>query len=210
MWKGDRSVSFSVCMEIVMNHEVYGEGKVLGLNCVEGINGRDIERDGRPLEEQVVELLAQRGYTITFAESCTGGLLSGRLVNVSGASEVLNCSLVTYANEAKRDLLGVKEETLEKYGAVSEQTAYEMALGAAAFAGADVAVSITGIAGPGGGTEEKPVGLVYMACNVKGNITVQKHIFAGNRLQVRESSVEQALKLTINCILEERLEENKI
>lgn len=196
-------VSFSLCAEIGTSGNAYKEGKVLVLDNAENLGKVEAGKVNRSLEEQVVELLLQKGYTITFAESCTGGLLSGRLVNVSGASEVLNCSLVTYANEAKRDLLGVREETLETYGAVSRQTAYEMALGAAAFAKADVAVSVTGIAGPGGGSAEKPVGLVYMACNVKGNITVQRHIFKGNRLQVRENSVNQALKLAKDCILKE-------
>ena len=154
------------------------------------------------IEEEVVELLLKKGYTITCAESCTGGLLCAALVNVSGASEVLNRSVVTYANEAKAELLGVKEETLKEYGAVSEQTAYEMAVGAANLAKADVALSVTGIAGPGGGTPEKPVGLVYIACNVKGKTTVEEYRFTGNRSKVRESSVSAALCLMRKCILE--------
>jgi len=153
------------------------------------------------IEEEVVELLLEKGYTITCAESCTGGLLCASLVNVSGASGVLNSSLITYANEAKMELLGVKEETLREFGAVSEQTAYEMAVGAAAFAKADVALSITGIAGPGGGTPEKPVGLVYMGCFVKGEVTVRRCVFSGERLQVRTSSVKNALELAKECIL---------
>lgn len=155
----------------------------------------------KAVEEEVVELLLEKGYTITCAESCTGGLLCASLVNVSGASEVLNSSLITYANEAKMELLGVKEETLREYGAVSEQTAYEMAVGAAAFAKADVALSITGIAGPGGGTPEKPVGLVYMGCFVNGKVTVRRYVFSGDRLQVRTSSVKNALELAKECIL---------
>ena len=155
----------------------------------------------KTIEEEVVGLLLEKGYTITCAESCTGGLLCASLVNVSGASEVLNRSVVTYANEAKMELLGVKEETLKEYGAVSEQTAYEMAVGAANFAKADVALSVTGIAGPGGGTAEKPVGLVYMGCCVKGIVTVRRCIFSGDRLQVRTSSVKNALELAKECIL---------
>ena len=150
--------------------------------------------DKKLIEEEVVKLLMEKGYTITCAESCTGGLLCASLVNVSGASEVLNRSVVTYANEAKMELLGVKEETLKEFGAVSEQTAYEMAVGAANFAKADVALSVTGIAGPGGGTPEKPVGLVYMGCFVNGKVTVRRHVFAGDRLQVRTSSVKNALE----------------
>lgn len=157
--------------------------------------------DKKLIEEEVVKLLMEKGYTITCAESCTGGLLCASLVNVSGASEVLNRSVVTYANEAKMELLGVKEETLKEFGAVSEQTAYEMAVGAANFAKADVALSVTGIAGPGGGTPEKPVGLVYMGCFVNGKVTVRRHVFAGDRLQVRTSSVKNALELAKECIL---------
>ncbi len=157
--------------------------------------------DKKLIEEEVVKLLMEKGYTITCAESCTGGLLCASLVNVSGASEVLNRSVVTYANEAKMELLGVKEETLKEFGAVSEQTAYEMAVGAADFAKADVALSVTGIAGPGGGTPEKPVGLVYMGCFVNGKVTVRRYVFAGDRLQVRTSSVKNALELAKECIL---------
>lgn len=158
-------------------------------------------KEQKSLEEEVVELLTERGFSITTAESCTGGLLSGRLVNVAGASEVLNMSVVTYSNEAKQKLLGVKKETLEKYDAVSAETAFEMAKGALQYASADVALSVTGIAGPGGGTEERPVGLVYIACNVQGSILVEKHIFQGSRQQVRESSVTAALELAKKCIL---------
>jgi len=157
--------------------------------------------DKKLIEEEVVKLLMEKGYTITCAESCTGGMLCASLVNVSGASEVLNRSVVTYANEAKMELLGVKEETLKEFGAVSEQTAYEMAVGAADYAKADVALSVTGIAGPGGGTPEKPVGLVYMGCFVNGKVTVRRHVFAGDRLQVRTSSVKNALELAKECIL---------
>ncbi len=153
------------------------------------------------IEEEVVELLLERGLTITCAESCTGGLICATLVNVSGASKVLNRSVVTYANEAKTEVLGVSEETLCKHGAVSEETAYEMAKGAADFAKADVAISVTGIAGPDGGTDEKPVGLVYIGCNMCGKITVRRYIFSGDRLRVRESSVKNALELAKECIL---------
>lgn len=156
------------------------------------------------IEEQVVELLLQRGYTITCAESCTGGLLCSRLVNVSGASDVLKCSVVTYAEEAKIRFLGVKEETLAKFGVVSEETAWEMAQGALRLAKSDVALSVTGIAGPGGGSAEKPVGLVYIGCNVRGCITVKRFVFQGDRLQVRESSVMAALALAKECILENK------
>lgn len=152
------------------------------------------------LEEEVVKLLVKHGFTITTAESCTGGLISAKLVNVSGVSEVLKVCVVTYSEEAKQKLLGVKAETLEKHGVVSGETACEMAQGALKYADADVALSVTGIAGPGGGTEEKPVGLVYIACNVRGNIAVEKHLFQGDRLAVRESSAMAALALAKKCM----------
>lgn len=145
------------------------------------------------LEEAVVELLKQKNFTVTTAESCTAGKLAGRIMNVAGASEVYNEGYITYANAAKEKLLGVKHETLENFGAVSEETAREMAMGAAKEAGADAALSVTGIAGPGGGTLEKPVGLVYIGCYVQGEVYVKKCQFTGNRERNRDSSVVQAL-----------------
>lgn len=157
----------------------------------------------KSLEESVVELLAQKKMTVTTAESCTGGLIAGTLVNVAGASDVLNEGYVTYSNEAKERLVGVKHETLEEYGAVSEQTAREMAEGAAKAAGADVALSATGIAGPGGGTEEKPVGLVYIGCYVNGETTVKECRFEGSRMENRLHTVETALQLLLRQLSEE-------
>lgn len=154
------------------------------------------------LEKAVEDLLLANKLTLTCVESCTGGLLSARLVNVPGSSEVFKSGLVTYSNKAKRKLLNVKKSTLQKYGAVSAQTAEEMAKGAAFISKCDVTVSVTGIAGPAGGTKEKPVGQVYIACNVKGKITVREYRFSGNRAKVRESAVSAALTLMRSCILE--------
>lgn len=166
--------------------------------------GNDIysTEEGTTLEKAVTELLKANNLTVTCAESCTGGLLSARLINVPGVSDVYKTGVISYSNKAKRRFLGVKKTTLQKYGAVSEQTAREMTKGAALLTKADVAVAVTGIAGPDGGTEDKPVGLVYIACNVKGKITVQKYQFAGNRSKVRESAVSAALALMRGCILE--------
>ena len=147
------------------------------------------------LEDAIVDLLKERGYTLTTAESCTAGKLAGRIMNVAGASEVYNEGYITYANAAKEKLLGVKHETLEAYGAVSEQTAREMAEGGAKAANADAALAVTGIAGPDGGTAEKPVGLVYIGCHVNGNTVVERNVFSGNRREVREQSVGAALAL---------------
>ena len=147
------------------------------------------------LEESVIRLLEEKKMTVTTAESCTGGKLSGRLLNVAGASGVYNEGYITYANASKEKILGVKHETLETYGAVSEQTAAEMALGAAKAAGADAALSVTGIAGPGGGTAEKPVGLVYIGCAVNGEVTVREYRFTGNREKNRDYAVARAITL---------------
>lgn len=154
------------------------------------------------LERAVVELLLANKLTVTCAESCTGGLLSARLINVPGVSEVYKSGYVTYSNKAKRKLLGVKKSTLSKYGAVSAQTAEEMARGLAFVSKGDVAVSVTGLAGQDGGTEEKPVGLVYIACSVKGDVTVKEYHFSGNRQTIREAAVSAALTLMRGCILE--------
>lgn len=161
-------------------------------------NAADVEDTS--LEEAVVQLLKDRGLTVTCAESCTGGLLSGRIINVPGVSDVYKAGFVTYSNKAKHKLLGVRNSTLKKFGAVSPQTAWEMAAGAARATKSDVALSVTGIAGPDGGTPKKPVGLVYIGCSVKGKVTVKKYKFSGNRSQIRESTVTTALKLVQKCV----------
>ncbi len=155
------------------------------------------------LEQTIVELLLANNLTVTCAESCTGGLFSARLVNVPGASSVYKAGLITYSNKYKRRLLGVRKSTLNKYGAASAQTAEEMVRGAALLSGADVAVAITGIAGPEGGSEEKPVGLVYIACAVGGFNTVREYHFKGDRNKIRESAVSAALSLLRSCLLED-------
>lgn len=147
------------------------------------------------LEEKIVKKLLELGYTITTAESCTGGLLAGRILNVSGASGVYSEGYITYSNEAKERLLGVSHETLELYGAVSSQTAEEMARGAAKVANADVGLSTTGIAGPSGGTPEKPVGLIYVGCCIQGETWVKECHFQGNREENRNAAVEAGLEL---------------
>ncbi|MCM1192236.1 MAG: competence/damage-inducible protein A [Butyrivibrio sp.] len=166
--------------------------------------GNDIysTEEDTTLEKAVVDLLRANGLTVTCAESCTGGLLSARLINVPGASDIYKSGVITYSNKAKRRFLGVKKSTLQKHGAVSQQTAEEMAKGAALLLKADAAVAVTGLAGPDGGTEEKPVGLVYIACSVKGQLTVKKYQFSGSRSKIRDSAVSAALALLRGCILE--------
>ena len=140
--------------------------------------------------EKTVALLIAQGKRISFAESCTGGLVAATLVDIPDASRVLDMSFVTYANQAKTDLVGVSPDTLAAYGAVSEQTAREMAIGVAERSHAQVGVSITGIAGPGGGTPEKPVGTVCFGFSIDGETSACTCHFEGlDRRGVREASV---------------------
>lgn len=152
------------------------------------------------LEEQVFLQLKDRHMKVSFAESCTGGLLAGRLVNVPGSSEVFEEGYVTYSNEAKQRLLDVSSEALENYGAVSRQVAEQMARGAAKRSGAQAAVGVTGIAGPDGGTDQKPVGLVYIGCFADHEVVVTENHFDGSRKEVRDQAVEAALKLLLDCL----------
>lgn len=153
------------------------------------------------LEKSIVDLLVASDMKIMTVESCTGGMIASRIVNVPGASEVLKCGLVTYSNKAKRKLAGVKKATIQKYTAVSPQVAREMAKGTDLGPKSDVIVSVTGYAGPDS-TEEEPAGLVYIACNVCGNTSVKEFHFSGNRAKVRESATVNALVFARQCILE--------
>lgn len=159
-------------------------------------------KEDETLEMAVVRLLEKHGLTVATAESCTGGLLAGRIVNVAGASEVFREGFITYSNKAKRKILDVSKGTLKKYGAVSEQTAKEMATGGVFATDADACVAVTGIAGPDGGTEDKPVGLVYIATYMKDSVSVERYQFKGNRAKVREQSVVKALDMLRRSILE--------
>lgn len=147
-------------------------------------------------EEQVVELLISRGYRISCAESCTGGLLAATLINVPNASLVLSSSFITYSEEAKVRYAGVSWDTLHRHGVVSEEVAAEMAAGVAAEAGSTVGIGITGIAGPGGGSPETPVGTVCFGCCIQSK-TVTRTVCFGNpgRNEVRRRSVSYALSL---------------
>lgn len=152
------------------------------------------------LEHEVALLLKEKNLSITTAESCTGGLIAATLVNVPGISGQFREGYVTYSDEAKERLLGVRRETLARFGAVSSQTAEEMAAGARRAAGADVSLISTGIAGPDGGTEQKPAGLVYLACAYAGKVSVERHLFQGDRQEVRRASVAAALDLAKRMI----------
>jgi len=151
--------------------------------------------DWETLEDAVGRLLIERGLTLATAESCTGGLLGNRITNVAGSSEYYLGGIVSYSDAAKMNLLGVSQETLKEFGAVSEETAQEMAAGARRVLQSDVGVSITGIAGPTGGTEDKPVGLVYIAVDVAGDVAVRKFVFSEDRRYNKELSAQAALNL---------------
>ena len=152
----------------------------------------------KPLTEQATALLAAcraQKWRIGTAESCTGGLLASLLTEIPGSSDVFMAGLVTYSNEAKQQLLGITTETLSRYGAVSEQTATEMAQAANIKLSTDLSAAITGIAGPGGGTPEKPVGLVHIAVCLKGKVFPEACRFEGTRQQIRMAAVGKALAM---------------
>lgn len=147
------------------------------------------------LEGVVVNLLNKQNRTISFAESCTGGLLASRIINVSGASNILNESLITYSNQAKMKYLNVSKRTLDSFGAVSAECAREMVIGLCKQTGSDIGVSVTGIAGPTGGTKEKPVGLVYFGLMIDDKVTVESRTFSGSRYVVRYRATQYALNM---------------
>jgi nicotinamide-nucleotide amidase len=161
----------------------------------EVLPGRIFSEDGRELPRVVVDLLRERSLTLALAESCTGGLLSARLTEVPGVSAVLDRAVVSYANRAKVEALGVDAALFERHGAVSEEVAAAMAAGVMQAAGSDVAVAITGIAGPDGGTSDKPVGLVFVATCGAAGTRVRRNHFPGGRELVRQQATQVALEM---------------
>jgi nicotinamide-nucleotide amidase len=144
----------------------------------------------------VLQSLRARGWKLATAESCTGGLIAAALTSVAGSSDVVERGFVTYSNEAKTELLGVPAALIAAQGAVSEAAAAAMATGALAHSRADIAVSVTGVAGPGGGTPDKPVGLVWFGCARRGGpVTTISHIFPGDRTEIRAATVASAFDL---------------
>ncbi|RLF26119.1 MAG: competence protein ComA [Thermoplasmata archaeon] len=152
------------------------------------------------LLHKVSSLLKEKGLTVATAESCTGGLIANMLTNVSGSSLYFDRGVVSYSNRAKMELLGVPSQVLEKHGAVSEETAKAMAEGVKLRSGVDVGVSTTGIAGPTGGTKDKPVGLVYIGVSTRDETVVKKFLFKGDRLSNKESACEAALKMLFELL----------
>lgn len=154
------------------------------------------------LEYSIYELLKKYQYKMTTAESATGGMIASTLVNVPGISEFFEQGYVTYSNAAKVKMIGVSEETITRFGVVSSETAADMAESAARTAACEAAVSVTGVAGPDGGTKECPVGLVYIGCHVMGKTVTERHLFDGDRMAVRTSATRCAL-LLLKKMLEE-------
>lgn len=156
------------------------------------------------LLNKVSDELKKYQVTVATAESCTGGLLAHTLTNVSGSSEYFDRGMITYSNKAKHDILGVPEEVLKKYGAVSIQVAEAMAQGIRQRASVDYGLATTGIAGPTGGTKDKPVGLVYIAIATKDRIIVKRFLFSGDRLANKESTCTAALELLLELLSQEK------
>ena len=157
--------------------------------------------ESKTLEEAVIDLLKEKDLKLSLAESLTGGMIAQRIVNVSGASDVFGYGFVTYSNKAKHKCLGVKKSTLKEKGAVSAKCAREMAKGACKESGADISISVTGLAGPGGGTKETPVGTVFMGCRYKGKAIAKEFHFTGNRMRIREQTTAHALAMLRDCII---------
>lgn len=148
-------------------------------------------------EQMLVGFFSEHKLTFALAESCTGGMIAARITSIPGASAIFNGGVVCYANNVKRDVLGVPQGILETEGAVSESCAKAMADGARTILNADIAVSVTGIAGPEGGTPTKPVGLVFIGTATKGAVTAERHLFTGDRAQIRQQASEVALQAAL-------------
>jgi PncC family amidohydrolase len=157
------------------------------------------------LEERIGRILKEKSLKIAVAESCTGGLIANRMTNVQGASEYFEMGFVTYSNDAKELFLFVPEEMIAKAGAVSYEVAQLMAQGVRELTGVDVALSVTGIAGPGGGTPEKPVGTVYIGLSSKEGVFVRKFLLSGDRIEIKQQTSEEALRMVLDA-LEGKLE----
>ena len=151
-------------------------------------------------EEELGKLLVENKLKVATAESCTGGLIANRITNVSGSSEYFHMGVVTYSNSAKINLLNIPIDVIEKYGAVSEQTAIAMANGIKNLATTDFGLGVTGIAGPTGGSPEKPVGLVYIALAVDAEVIYKKFNFSGTRLEIKQQTSDTALNMIIDYI----------
>ncbi len=150
---------------------------------------------------KIVKLMTKKKLTVSFAESCTGGLLASSITSISGSSKVFNMGLVTYSNNAKVKLLKVPKKTITKYGAVSNETCLSMVKNLSKISKSNISISITGVAGPNGGTKEKPVGLVYIGLKKGSKIIIKKNLFKNkNRISIQKATVNQAHKMILNIL----------
>lgn len=154
----------------------------------------------KPPEESIADVLREKRLTLAAAESCTGGKIGDKITDVPGSSDYFLGSAVTYSNASKMRILGVRKGSLDRFGAVSEQVAKEMAMGARYVYGSDLAVSTTGIAGPTGGSKKKPVGLVWFAVTDGKRVQTDRQIFSGDRLKIKESAANHAISLVIDFV----------
>jgi PncC family amidohydrolase len=154
-----------------------------------------------PLEQVVLERMGASGQTLALAESCTGGLVSHRITNIPGSSIIFNGGIVSYSNDAKMSLLGVRAETLQEHGAVSEQTVLEMACGVRRALSADIGAAVSGIAGPGGATPGKPVGLVWIGLSASAIESAWRYMFQGDRASIKEQSAQAVLRHIIEYLV---------
>jgi nicotinamide-nucleotide amidase len=197
---------FEIHVDLVVDQGADTRADELERDFIGALDGHVYGRDGRGVEEHVLDLCRARGLTVATAESCTGGLVAARLTSVPGSSDVVLGGIVAYANEVKERELGVSSALLAAHGAVSAEVAEAMARGARERLGADVAVSVTGVAGPGGGTPEKPVGLVYMHAEGPDGGVGRELSFPGDRASIRARSVVVALHL-VRTLLARSLQE---
>ncbi len=153
------------------------------------------------LSSKVVRILTKKKLSVSFAESCTGGLLASTITSISGSSKVFNMGLITYSNNAKVKFLKIPKKTITKYGAVSYETCISMVKNLSKISKSNISISITGIAGPNGGTKEKPVGLVYIGFKKGSKIIIKKYLFKNKkRIRIQKATVNEALKMVLNTI----------
>jgi nicotinamide-nucleotide amidase len=195
---------FEIHVDLVVEPGAELRADDLSAQLVEPLERNLFSRDERPIEEIVLDLCRVQGLTLATAESCTGGMVAQRLTSVPGSSQVFVGGVVAYADEVKADELGVPHEVLERHGAVSAETAAAMTAGARTRLGADIAISVTGIAGPGGGTEEKPVGLVYLRIEGPDGSRDADFVFPGDREGIRRRATVTALHLTRRLLEQSR------
>jgi nicotinamide-nucleotide amidase len=195
---------FEIHVDLYVEPEAEARADELSSGLIAELERYLFSTDERPVEELVLELCRERGWALATAESCTGGMVAERLTSVAGSSDVFRGAVVAYADDVKAQELGVPAEVLERHGAVSAEAAAAMAAGARERLGADVAVAVTGIAGPGGGSAEKPVGLVYLHAETPAGDRSVDFVFPGDREGVRRRAAATALHLVRRLLTQSR------